>query len=60
MIKNQKKLQIKDSNSWWDRAGGDEQAPKREHSPFITTARESNDISWPGTMGRAEDALGII
>lgn len=51
MIKK-KNRQIKDNNLWWDRAGGDEQAPKREHSPFITNTRESNGISWSGATGK--------
>lgn len=28
-LHDQKIKQIKDSNPWWDRAGGDEQAPKK-------------------------------
>lgn len=52
VLHDQKIKQIKDSNPWWDRAGGDEQAPKRENSPFITNARDPNGISWPGAIGK--------
>lgn len=37
-----KKMQIKDSNPWWDRAGGD--SLKENISHLSPIARESNDI----------------
>lgn len=43
-------MQIKDSSPWCDRAGGDEQAPKENIPHLSPTAREANDISWPGAI----------